>query len=93
MMRVVVGVLGLYGVCIATTAYVTEAMSWSRIERYAEAHEFWPMILSILAIENIAFAFGMCLVFIVSLLILAWPAKRVYGRSPTERHVVRERVK
>ncbi len=76
MLRVVIGVLGIYGVCIATTAYVTEAMRWSQIERYAISEEFGPMILAILSPENIAFAFGMSVAFMVSLLILAWPAKR-----------------
>jgi hypothetical protein len=94
MLRVVVGVLGIYGVCIGTTAYVTEAMSWSKIERYAESAEIGPMILAILAPENIAFAVGMCFAFIVSLLILAWPAKRPRVASAgREMHAVQERVK
>ena len=93
MLRVVVGSLGLYGACIATTAYVTQGMSWSKIDRHAASGEIGRMIVEILAPENIAFAVGMCLVLIVSLLILAWPAKRARAVGTSELHAVREGVK
>ena len=93
MARVVLGVLGIYGVCIATTTYVTEAMSWSKIADYAASAEIGRMILAILEIENVAFAICMCLVFTVSLLLLAWPAKRPRVTSAgAEKHAVQEGV-
>ena len=92
MLRVVVGVAGIYGVCIGTTAFVTQSMPWSKIEGYAASAEIGPMILAILSVESIAVAGGMCFAFIVSLLILAWPAKRPHVARASERQAVQEGV-